>query len=92
MALFIRFTENIRKDIEVGTSILTNHDNMIVDGLCAFGPYKSREEAQKCVNFWQKMYPAEHEHYALVKADEVLFSKKGSLGTIIRNIEVIEIH
>ena len=90
MALFIRFTENINKDIEIGTSVLTNHDNEIAEGLCAFGPFKNEEEANKCVSFWQKFYPEEHQHYALVEATEILFCKKGSLGTIINNINVIK--
>lgn len=92
MALFIRFTENIEADIEVGTSILTNHNNEIAEGLCAFGPFKSKEDAMKCVSFWQKYYPEENEHYALVEADEVLFCKRGSLGKIIKNVKLIEKH
>ena len=92
MALFIRFTETIENDIEIGTSILTNHNNEVAEGLCAFGPFENKEKAIKCVNFWQKFYPDENEHYSLLEADEVLFCKKGSLGTIIKNISIIEKH
>lgn len=90
MALFIRFTENIENDIKIGTSILTNENNEIADGLCAFGPFKNEEEAMKCVSFWQKYYPIEHEHYALIEATEIKFCKKGSLGTIVNNISIIK--
>lgn len=89
MSLFIRFTENIKEDIERGTSILTNENDEIANGLCAFGPFKSEGDAKKCVDFWQKYYPAEHEHYALIEADEVKFCKKGTLGTIVTNVIVI---
>lgn len=35
-AYFIRFTETIDADLERNTSILTNHNDEIVHGLCAF--------------------------------------------------------
>ena len=76
MKLFIRFTEDIQKDIEIGTSILTNENNAVAEGLCAFGPFENEAEAMRCVAFWQKYYPAEHEHYALIEATEIKFCKK----------------
>ena len=67
---YLRFTETIEEDIERGTSILTNHNNEIADGLCAFGPFESIEKLESCAKMWFKFSPEESRHFALQNLEE----------------------
>jgi len=87
---FVRLTSTIEEDIERGTSMLTNHDNLIVDGLCAFGPVKSIEEANILASKLHKWY-SEDSEYAIITG-LVSFGKKGSVGTVCSSPKLISKH
>ena len=87
---FVRLTSTIEEDIERGTSILTNHNNLIVDALCAFGPVSSIEEAHILAAKLHKWYP-EDEEYAIITGN-VSFGKKGTVGTVCANPQFISKH
>lgn len=91
MNYFIRFSETIENDIERGTSILTNHDNLIIDGLCAFYGGETIEAAHSKAAFWGKHTADNGDTYSILIGRETN-GKRGSLGTVIVNAELISKH
>jgi hypothetical protein len=91
MNYFIRFSESIEVDIERMTSILTNHDNLIIDGLCAFYGGETIEEAHKKANFWGKHTADNGDTYCILTGRETN-GKKGTLGTVIVDAKLVSKH
>ena len=89
MTLFVRLTSTIEEDIERGTSILTNHNNLVVDGLCAFGPVSSVEEAYVLASKLHKFY--DDAEYAIISGN-VSFCKKGTVGTVCSSPVLVSKH
>lgn len=87
---FVRLTSTIEEDIERGTSVLTSHNNMVADGLCAFGPTKSINEAHELASKLHKWWPDDSE-YAIITGYES-FGKKGSVGTVCSSPILISKH
>ena len=88
-AYFIRFTETIEEDIKRNTSILTNHDNLIVEGLCAFFGEDTIEKTHERAQNFGKLTANAGDTYVIVEANEVWNSKTGTLGTVIENCKII---
>jgi hypothetical protein len=86
MNYFIRFSDTIEADIERGTSILTNHNNLIVDGLCAFYGGETIESAHDKAAFWKRITSAEESYHILTGRETN--GKKGSIGTVIINAKM----
>jgi hypothetical protein len=90
MNYYYRFTEDIQGDVERGTSILTNHNNMIVDGLCAFVGKETVEDTKKSAEFMGKITGTEPgAKYAILKGS-IMPGKRGSMGVVIKVHEIIE--
>ena len=91
MTYFIRFTETIEADIKRNTSILTNHNNEVVEGLCAFFGDSTIEESHAKAKRLGKSVAEVGDSYAIVEANEVWDSKKGTLGTVIENCILVAV-
>lgn len=88
---YIRFTETIEDDIKRNTSILTNHDNLVVDGLCAFFGGNDIESTIKKARMLGKYVCDPGDTFAILKGVETN-GKTGTLGTVITDIELISTH
>lgn len=87
--MYIRFTETIEADIKRGTSILTESDNEVVDGLCAFpGKDTLLDSIAKAVRLG-KIVANPGDTFVIVYGRQNINAKKGTLGVIITDIEVI---
>jgi hypothetical protein len=91
MSFYIRFTETIKEDIERNTSILTNHDDLIVEGLCVFFGENDIEKTIKKAHLYGKSVANNGDSYAILKGKETN-GKKGSLGTVITNVELVSVY
>ena len=96
MRYFIRFTDNIQQDIERGTSIITVDKNgkdasEIVNGLCAFGYYKTIEDCHNEAIKKGKIFENfGANHYAIIRGyrSEI----EGSIGCVVEEPELLSIH
>lgn len=91
MKYFIRFTETIQEDIKRNTSILTNHDNLVVDGLCVFYGEDSIEATIKKAHLYGKSVADDGDSFSILKGKETN-GETGTLGTVITDIELISTH
>ena len=90
--LFIRFTNSIEADIERGTSILTESDNEVTDGLCAFYGGNTIEETHAKAQKLGKIVANSGDEYVIVRSIVNIHAKKGTMGTVIwaDEIEILE--
>jgi hypothetical protein len=88
--LYIRFTETIEADIERGTSILTESDNEIVDGLCAFPGKDTIEATIKKAKRLGKSVANPGDTFVIVMAKHNINANPGTLGVIITDLEIVE--
>ena len=91
MEYYIRFTETILTDIERNTSILTNHEDLIVDGLCVFYGESTIEKTIKKAHMYARRVADEGDSFSILTGRETN-GKTGTLGTVITEIELVSTH
>jgi|SRR5690554_6806812 len=90
--IFIRFSDNIERDLEIGTSIITTDDNRIANGLCVFFGGNDIESTHKRAKIFGKYTADKGDKYYILRGRENTFEKSGSLGTLMfsDNVEVLD--
>ena len=81
--LFIRFTENIEKDLEIGTSIITTDNDRVANGLCVFYGGDTVEESIKKAQMFASVVCETGDGFVIVSGFENRMEKAGSLGTLM---------
>ncbi len=90
--IFIRFSNNIERDLEIGTSIITTDNDRVANGLCVFYGGKDVESTHKKAEMFGKYTADKEDKYYILRGRENTLEKAGSLGTLMfsDNVEILD--